>query len=176
MWKTVFVLTMIAAAIPALAVEGSDVAYQGGTIPQLKESTVGKFDLTSGTGLRFLYSGGSLEIPYNRIESFKHSKEVAVHLGVAPAIAVGLVKRRRRNHFVQITFLDGNNLHQVAVFEIPKTMPRVLMPAFVARAPQARCEPFQECGPLPRLNPMQPRQVGNAVPGQAMTNPSTPPK
>lgn len=148
MRKTVCMLLVLATVVPALGVGGPDVAYVGGTVSQLIQGATGRFEMGSGTGLVFINQDGSLEIPYDRIESYEHSNEVAVHLGVAPAIAVGLVKRRKRNHFLRITFKDSSNLHQVVVFEIPKTMPIFLMPMLVARAPQARCAPFSECGPL----------------------------
>jgi hypothetical protein len=148
MRKSVCVVLMLAMAVPAFAVEGSDVAYVGGTASQLKSGVVGSFDMASATGLVFAYQGGTLEIPYDRIESYEHSKEVAIHLGVAPAIAVGLIKRRKRNHFLRITFRDSGNMHQVVVFEIPKTQPIVLMPVLMARSPQARCAPFIECAPM----------------------------
>jgi hypothetical protein len=143
-------LLLILATLPALALEGSDAVYAGGTISGLKEGTPGKVDLTSDTELVFPYTGGRLAIPYGRIESYEHSQEVAVHLGVAPAIAVGLIKSRRRNHFVRLTFRDGENRQQVVVFEIPKTMPSYLMPTLWARAPQTRCKAYSVCGPVPR--------------------------
>ena len=132
-------MCVAAMAVPALAVEGSNVVYTGGTISELKEGMAGKLDMTSETALLFVYSGGKLEIPYSRIESGKYTQEVAVHLGVAPAIAVGLVKKRRQKHFVRITFKDAENRHQVVMFEVPKNMPKILMPALAERAPQLRC-------------------------------------
>jgi hypothetical protein len=133
-------------AFPAYALEGSDAVYVGGTISQLKVGGTGSFDFSRGTGLVFQYAGGSFEIPYQQIESYEHSKEVAIHLGVAPAIVVGLIKKRKRNHFVRITFKDGDNLNQVAVFEISYRLPQTLMPILAARAPSARCNPVLECG------------------------------
>jgi hypothetical protein len=162
MRKAILVTLALAIAVPAIATEGADVAYTGGTLSQLNQGAIGKFDLTSGSELLFVYPGGKLEIPYDRIEFFAHSQEVAVHLGVAPAIAVDLVKRRKRNHFLRITFRDAGNVHQVAVFEIPKTMPIVLMPTLVARAPMANCTPFSECGPVIRSIPRLPSQQGDA--------------
>lgn len=178
MRKAPIAILMLAIVTPAFAVEGSEVAYMGGTVPQLKEGVVGKFDLTSGAGVLFVYSGGSLEIPYGSIESYEHTQEVAVHLGVAPAIAVGLVKRRRRNHFVRITFKDGDGVHQVVVFEIPKTMPAVLMPTLAARAPAPRppCNAYGPCYPLSRMNAAPLKPEGNAASKKVVTIPATAPK
>jgi hypothetical protein len=115
----------------------------------MKEGSAGKFDFSSAGQLRFVSSGTVLEIPYNGIESFAHTKEAAVHLGVAPAIAVGLVAARRHNHFVRITYKDSNQLPQVAVFEVPKSMTVYLMPMLEATAPQAHCAPYEDCTPKP---------------------------
>jgi hypothetical protein len=178
MRKALIAVLMLAIVTPALAVEGSDVAYTGGTVSQLKEGVVGKFDLTRGTGLLFVYPGGSFEIPYTHIESYEHTQEVAVHLGVAPAIAVGLVKRRRKNHFVRITFKDGDGVHQVVVFEIPKTMPAVLMPTLAARAPAPKppCNAYGPCYPLSRMNAVPLKPEGNAAIKEVVTVPATAPK
>ncbi len=145
MRKAVWVFMLLAIAAPVFAADGDNVSYAGGTVSQLKEGAAGRFDLSSGTQLRFVSAGSVLEIPYNGIESFEHTKEVAVHLGVAPAIAVGLVASRKRNHFVRITYKDSNQSLQVAVFEIPKTMPIFIMPMLEARAPQAVCAPYTDC-------------------------------
>jgi hypothetical protein len=115
----------------------------------VKEGSAGRFDFSSAGQLRFVSSETVLEIPYSGIESFQHSKEAAVHLGVAPAIAVGLVAARRHNHFVRITWKDGNQLPQVAVFEVPKAMTAYLMPMLEARSPQAQCMPYADCPPKP---------------------------
>lgn len=139
MRRVLVVLLTLAMAIPSFALEGSEVAYAGGTISQLKEGAAGSLDMTSSTGLVFNYSGGRLEIPYGRIESYEQTQEVAVHLGVAPAIVVGILKQRRRNHYVRFTFRDGGNQPQVAIFEVAKTLPMVLTPTLLAKAPQARC-------------------------------------
>jgi hypothetical protein len=147
MRKSIASVLMLILAVPALAVEGSDVAYVGGTVPSVKEGVVGRIDLTLDKELVFQFAGGRLDIPYSGIESYEQSQEVTVHLGVAPAIAVGLMKHRKKNHYVRFTFSDSENRHQVAVFEVPKTMPMVLTPILLARAPRAHRGAYPDCGP-----------------------------
>jgi len=159
--RVVLVLLVIAITVPAVALEGAEAAYVGGTVSHLQQGAVGRLDLTSGTELVFLTPGLRLEIPYNRIESFQQSQQLAVHLGVAPTIAVVLVKHRMRNHFVRITYKDNAGEPQVVVFEIPKTMPMVLMPILMARAPQARCAPNFHCAPVPRSIPTPSKEAEN---------------
>lgn len=162
MRRVVLVLLVIAIAVPAFALEGAEVAYVGGTVSHLQQGAVGKLDLTSGKELVFLTQGIRLEIPYDRMESYQHSQELAVHLGVAPTIAVVLVKHRRRIHFMRITYKDNAGEPQVVVFEVPKTMPMVLMPILVARAPRGRCAPYVGCGPVSGPAPRQAKGAENS--------------
>ncbi|HUJ82233.1 MAG TPA: hypothetical protein VLW83_10130, partial [Candidatus Acidoferrales bacterium] len=99
-------------------------------------------DTTSETTLSFEYAGNKLLIPYAKIDSFDYSQQVARHLGVLPAIAVGLVRKRQRRHFIQISYRDESNVSRVAVFEVSKQMPRTLLAILRNRAPQG-CTPAQ---------------------------------
>jgi hypothetical protein len=145
---------LLVLVIPTAAVEGTQVMYMGGTAPALQAGVVGRLDTTSETSLTFEYSGTKLLIPYADIQSFEYSKEVTRHLGVMPAIAVGLVKMRRHRHYFRISYRASDNVAQVAVFEIPKQMPRMLQAVLEARAPQAR----KPCSPC------EGRPAGNRVP------------
>jgi hypothetical protein len=90
--------------------------------------------------LIFEYAGNKLAIPYDAIQSFEYSKEVTRHLGVLPAVAVGMFIMRRKGHFFRIAFRDSDNVAQAVVFEVPKHMPRTLLAVLDTRAPQA-CKP-----------------------------------
>ncbi len=132
---------LMALALPVAAVEDDQVMYAGGTAPALRARTVGRLDTTSETSITFEYSGGAkLLIPYAEIQSFEYSSEVTHHLGVLPTIGVGLVKMQRHRHYFRISYRGADNVPQVAVFEVPKHMPRTLQAVLKARAPQS-------CGP-----------------------------
>jgi len=133
---------LLAISIPAGAVEDGQAMYVGGTVAKLKEGALGRLDTTSTTMLEFESAGSTLAIPYVKIESFDYSQKVARHLGVLPAIAVGLVKKRQRRHFFQINYRDDNSVPQVAIFEVPKQMPPSLLAILQTRAPQG-CVPHQ---------------------------------
>jgi len=141
-WTTIATLLLLSVA--AMAVENGQVAYIGGTLQSVKEGTIGQFDLSSASQLLFQSPGGNLSIPYAAIKSFEFSQEVTHHLGVAPAIAVGLVKRRQRQHFVRISYVDGDSVPQAAVFEVAKQVPRTLSAVLQSRAPQS-CKPASTC-------------------------------
>jgi hypothetical protein len=135
---------LMALALPVAAVEDDQVMYAGGTATALRAGTIGRLDTTSETSLIFEFSGTKLLIPYAEIQSFEYSTEVTRHLGVLPAIGVGLVKMRRHQHYFRISYRGADNVSQVAVFEVPKHMPRTLQSVLAARAPQS-------CRPNPRV-------------------------
>ena len=164
MKKWILFLMLFAAWLPLAAQENDVVRYAGGTVAQVQAGAAGKFDPADPAVLRFVFGGGNLAIPYSSIKAFEHTNEVAVHLGVAPAIAVGLLVRRRRNHFLRITFEDGDGVKQVVVFEVSKQLPAVLVPLLVARAPQASCGPFGECGPEYMARKQQVRTQAKVAP------------
>ena len=134
MKKFAAIYLLLVVAVPAGAVEGTQVLYSGGTVPGMQAGALGHLDTTSQSALSFEYAGNKLTIPYARIESYKCYEEVARHLGVLPAIAVGLVKKRQRRHFFEISYRDEGNLTQVAIFEVPKKMPQVLLAALQTRS------------------------------------------
>ena len=127
---------LIAFAFPAVAVENGEVMYVGGTVSTLKEGVIGHLDTSSMVSLKFESTSGKIEIQFAKIDSYNYSQEVAHHLGVLPAIVVGLVRKRQRRHFFRILFHDDANAPQVAVFEVPKQMPQTLLAVLLARAPQ----------------------------------------
>ena len=131
---------LFALALPMAAVEDDQVMYAGGTAPALRVGVVGRLDTTSEQSLAFESSGPKLLIPYADIQSFEYSTEVTRHLGVLPAIGVGLVKMRRHRHYFRISYRGADNVSQVAVFEVPKQMPRTLRAVLEARAPKG-CKP-----------------------------------
>jgi len=142
--RFVALLLLPALTLPAVAVEDGQAMYSGGTVPALTAGLVGRLNTTSETSLTFEYGSSKLVIPYVTIESFQYSTEVAHHLGVLPAIAVALLKQRERRHFFRVSYRDANSVSQVAIFEVPKRMPRTLQSVLQARVPQ-RCRPFSPC-------------------------------
>ena len=137
-------------ARPLLAVDDGDVSYVGGTVENLKEGNPGKLDMTSQTDLVFVSSSVKLAIPYASIDSYDHSQQVAHHLGVLPAIAVSLVKKRQRKHFLRIAYHDEIKTPQVAIFEVPKKMPLTLLAILQQRAPQGcKPQPYSKCRAVP---------------------------
>jgi hypothetical protein len=144
MSKLMIFCLLLALAVPVLAVDDGRVMYLGGTVPGVPAGAVGRLDTTSEESLTFEYSGTKVLIPYSQIESFEYSTEVTHHLGVMPAIAVGLIKKRQRRHYFRISYRSADNVPQVVVFEVPKHMPRTLQAVLMVRAPQT-CNPRSVC-------------------------------
>jgi len=137
-------LLLLALAVPVLAVDGRPGDVRGCTVPALPAGAVGRLDTTSEESLTFEYSGTKVLIPYSQIESFEYSTEVTRHLGVMPAIAVGLIKMHQRRYYFRISCRSADNVSQVVVFEVPKHMPRTLQAVLMVRAPQT-CNPRSVC-------------------------------
>lgn len=107
-------------------------------------------DTTSQIELVFVSSSVRLAIPYASIDSYEHSQLVAHHLGVLPAIAVSLVKKRQRKHFLRIAYHDESKTPQVAIFEVPKKMPLTLLAILLQRTPQGcKPQPYVKCRAVP---------------------------
>ena len=128
-------------SVSAFALDEGHARYVGGTVPGLTAGVIGRLDTTSTTALTFEYAGIKLEIPYASIESYEYSKDVTRHLGVLPAIAVGMVKMRRHSHYFSISYhVATEGPAQIVVLEVPKNMPRTLRAILNTRAPgTCRC-------------------------------------
>jgi hypothetical protein len=121
-------------AVPALAATADDVIYLSGSAQGLSAEMVGALDLQSPLNLVFHLATGnqSFAIHYADIRDFQYKREVTHHLGVLPAIAAGLFAARQHRHYFTVNYVDANNIPQVAVFEVPAAMPRVLLPVLRA--------------------------------------------
>jgi len=144
MKKIIGIWLLLVVTLPSAAVEEGQAEYVGGTVQSIKEGTVGRLDLTAETSLTFVSSGGQLTIPFGRIESYQYTHEVARHLGVLPAIGVGLVRKRQQRHFIRISYRDESHIAQIVILEIPKNMPATLLAVLHTRAPQG-CQPPVPC-------------------------------
>jgi hypothetical protein len=85
-----------------MAVEKGHVRYLGGTFDNSKLGAIGRLDLSSPGSITFETGRSRCAILYERVVSYRYSEEVAHHLGVLPAIAVGLLKRRQHRHVLRL--------------------------------------------------------------------------
>jgi CDP-diacylglycerol--glycerol-3-phosphate 3-phosphatidyltransferase len=127
-------------ALPASALEPDQAVYIGGSAAVVPD-TVGALDTSSPTTLFFHYqkpdgTAGEIGIQYAAIKTAWPSNEVTHHLGVAPAIAVGLLAPRRRRYFITLTWVDEGGIAQAAQLEISKHVQQPVMAVIRARMPQ----------------------------------------
>lgn len=140
--RTISCLIFLLLAVPSFAVEAGQVAYSSGSLSNIPQGTIGTLATDSPAKLVFKAAstskanGGEIEILYQTIQNFRYYNDVAHHIGVLPAIAVGLVKQRERKHFMSISYTDSSNALQVVIFEIPKNYPPTLIAILRARTPQ----------------------------------------
>ncbi|MGO9323846.1 MAG: hypothetical protein ACLP07_04745 [Terracidiphilus sp.] len=142
-------LVMAAAlgAVSASALEGEDITYVSGTAQSVNEGTVGRVDTSSAVALEFHSGTGKFSIPYTRITMYQYREESKFHLGVLPAIAVGLFMPWAKLHFVTITWHGEQDTAEVATLELSKSGSEALLALLRARATGA-CKPGsgQICG------------------------------
>ena len=140
MKKLVVLLLIFAFAAPAFAsfdwIEGSDVRYVGGSAQGIATDAIGHIDLTSATDLVFATSNAKISIPYASITSFYYTEDVAHHLGFLAATAVSLLKARRQQHFLHISYRDSNGAIQAVVLEVSKDAQSALRTTIEARIPK----------------------------------------
>jgi hypothetical protein len=137
MRRTVVIVLVLLLATTAFGVSGSEVMYVGGSVSAFTPGDIGTFEISSAKELEFVSNGKRLSVAYDKIKQIEYRQEVAVHLGVAPAIVVGLIKRRERKHLITLTYADEAGERQAAVFEVSKSAPSSFLPILAARAPQA---------------------------------------
>ncbi len=146
----VLVVTTILGARPALAVDGSEVRLRSSTVPGAVAGAIGQLDTSLPDSIVFRVGGNpDITMPYAQITEFSYHTEVVHHLGVLGAIAVGLVKKRQRQHFITISYRDNRDTIQVTAFEISKAMPDVAVSLLRSKARSA-CErnQFGSCTPV----------------------------
>jgi hypothetical protein len=136
---------------PAVAQQTQDVFYVRGTVQTVKEGTAGSIDKAPPAALEFESGTEKFAIPYAAITSFRYHEESKFHLGVLPAIAVGMVTYWAKRSFVTISWSGENSVPQVVTLEASKSAVQGLVELMRARATKAckageRGQIPQSCG------------------------------
>jgi hypothetical protein len=123
--------------LPASALEPNQAVYIGGSAA-VAPDTVGTVDTTSPTALVFNFkepdgATAQIAIDYTHIRNICATNEVTHHLGVAPAIAVGLLAVRQRRYFLTITWTDDAGVAQAVEIEVAKREQQPLATVIRAR-------------------------------------------
>ena len=113
---------------------GSDkTLYVGGTVKDLKGLTEGKSSTADEKVFVFEYSGGKLEIPYDRVNSLEYGQKAGRRVGAAVLVSPYLLFSKKRKHFLTINYLDSDDKQQAVVLELGKNIVRVTLASMEAR-------------------------------------------
>ncbi|MGH9670876.1 MAG: hypothetical protein ACRD3A_12300 [Terriglobales bacterium] len=113
---------------------GSDkTLYVGGTVKDLKDMTEGKSSAKDEKVFVFVYEGGRLEIPYDRVNSLEYGQKAGRRVGAAVLVSPYLLFSKKRKHFITINYLDDDDKQQAVVLELGKNIVRVTLASLEAR-------------------------------------------
>lgn len=121
-------------AAPLLAGVGShDAMYVGGTVTTIKPGTEGKVSTDDEKVYVFTYKGGSLSIPYDRVEALEYGQKAGRRVGLAIAISPWLLLSKKRKHFLTVSYKNEEDKDQAVVLELGKDIVRVEIASLEAR-------------------------------------------
>ena len=129
---------LILAPVAQAYVEGKEVQYVGGTVPNLSEGVVGTLDTSNEKILVFQAASGKFEIPCDQIQSFRYEERLARHYGVIGTVVVTMLKFRQRRHILNISFTAPEGTVRTVVLEVSKDYAPVIVPILSARTPRSR--------------------------------------
>src|SRR5574340_450092 len=107
--------------------------YVGGTLGSIKEGIEGKSSTADEKVFVFTYKGGSLSVPYDRINVVEYGQKAGRRLGLAIAVSPLALFSKKRKHFLTVNFLDKDEKQQAAVFELGKDVIRTTLASLEAR-------------------------------------------
>ncbi|MBI4455077.1 MAG: hypothetical protein HY644_04175 [Acidobacteria bacterium] len=128
-------IVVFALELPLWAGLGSkDTMYVGGTLTAIKQETEGRSSTDDEKVWTFIYKGGKLAIPYDRMNSLEYGQKAGRRVGLAIAASPVALLSKKRKHYLTINFLDENDKQQAAVFELGKDVVRTSLSALEARS------------------------------------------
>jgi hypothetical protein len=139
MKKSVALLLFVVFALePAVwAGLGSDkTMYVGGTVNSIKDGTEGASSAKDEKEFLFIFQGGKLAVPYDRINDLEYGQKAGRRLGLAIAVTWMALFSKKRKHFLTVGFKDEAGKQQAAVFELGKNVERVTLASLEARTGQ----------------------------------------
>jgi len=114
-------------------IDSKKAMYVGGTVSTIKEGTEGVASAADEKVFTFIYKGGQLSIPYNRVNDLEYGQKAGRRLGLAVAVSPLFLFSKKRRHYLTIGFADENDKQQAAVLELGKSVIRVTLASLEAR-------------------------------------------
>jgi len=109
-----------------------EAMYVGGTGP-FPEGTVGKISASDEKVFTFEYGGGTLTVPYERINQLEYGQKAGRRLGLAIAVTPAALLSKKRKHFLTVSYVNGRDRQQALVFELGKDILRSTVASLQAR-------------------------------------------
>ncbi len=129
--------TLIGLMVFALGAEagldGKKMMYIGGTVTSIKEGTEGVSSTDNEKVFVFTYKGGTLAVPYDRVNDLEYGQKAGRRLGLALTVSPLLLLSKKRKHYLTVGFTDEQDKQQAAVFEIGKDIVRTILATMEAR-------------------------------------------
>jgi hypothetical protein len=131
------VLLFLVSVAEAGGLDRKKTLYVGGTVPGMKEQTVGISSTSDEKVFVFTYKDGDKEakliVPYARINDLEYGQKAGRRIGLAVAVSPWLLLSKKRQHFLTVGYQDENGTQQAAVFELGKEIVRVTLASIEAR-------------------------------------------
>jgi hypothetical protein len=124
---TVIYLCLLVTSIAAVDSRGA--FYVGGTIPDIKEKSEGKFT-QSEDAITFAPSkkgAKPVDIPYASVIELEYGQIAGRRVAVAVLISPFALFSKKRNHYLTISYKDANGKDQAGVFELGKDVVRTTL-------------------------------------------------
>ena len=112
---------------------GGRVHYVGGTAAGLPGKTEGQLIVTDEDLLHFRHSGGSVRIPFRKINSLEYGQQVSRRVAEAVLISPLMLLAKKRRHYLTVGFVDSDGHQQALVFQINKGAVRTVLAGLEAR-------------------------------------------
>jgi len=107
-------------SVAGAAVRGKAAKYVGGTLSELAPDSDGQFVLGEASVVFTAKKGGTITIPYSRVDSIEYGQKAGRRLGLALTVSIFFIFSKKRKHFMTINFDDAAGKKQGAVFELAK--------------------------------------------------------
>ena len=116
------------------AVDGDKAQYIGGTVVGLQEKAEAKLVTSSEAQLAFdAGKKGTLMVPYTAVQSLEYGQKAGRRVAVAVLVSPLALFSKKRNHYLTITYKDGAEKEQAAVFELGKDIVRTVLKVLEVR-------------------------------------------
>jgi hypothetical protein len=125
---SLFLALSLAAAGP-----GVKVQLVGGTLTSVAPKTTGRLDLTSADSLYLEFGQGSLQIPYQKVNTLEYGQNVSRRYAEAVLLSPVFLLSKSHKHFVTLGYTDSAGRQQAVVFRVDKGDIRAVLASLEAR-------------------------------------------